>query len=351
MEREKLISQVKGNCDIADARSWGYFSICGLLLRLRELYRSEHSIEPWEGIALEEMSAWIASKEKIWERLAREDLRPLVIDGMRYDPFQVDEVNAALNSHGLVYGAGYGIFNKPTFFLALLSSKRDLLDYRIYYSGKELCRDISAPVAMLQGRCIFMRLEQLTSLLWGKFQELQGKRFGGALREAYSSFGIGGTEFPSEELQRRLSSLSSEISELLILHEVGEAFEGGQDDAWLSILNREWDRWTEFHLRGIKDVLADTSERGPLKYVIDHEERSLFFFYVAMMDGIRKELFPEMLDAFQHFSEHRDWSVVETARIEGYRRADKLRNDILSLDRRDGEVIKSHLERVKKSGW
>jgi len=351
VDRAALIGQVRGNCNIADARSWGYYSVCGLLLRLRDLYRFEHSLNPWDGVPMEAMSTWIASKEKTWEQLAASDLQPLDVCGTTYDPFQVDELNSVLHAHGLVYGAGYGLFNKPTFFLAVLNDKRDLLDYQVYHAGKELCRDLAAPIAMLQGRCIFMRLEQLTTFLWGKLQELQGKRFGGALKMAFSLCGIEGAAWPSEELQRKLNGLSTEIRDLIILHEVGEAFEDGQGYEWLSLLNQEWDRWTEFHLRGIKDLLADTSEFGPLKAIIHRRERSLLSFYVAFMDGIRKELFPEMLTAFQLFSEQEDWSIIEEARIRGYRKADRLRSDILSLYSRDKETMKRHLEAAKEGAW
>jgi hypothetical protein len=351
MNKEELIRQVKTNCDTADAQSWGYYSICGLLMRLRELYRSEHSLMPWDKIPKEPMAEWIVSKEMAWERLAGKCMRPLNIDGNQYDPFQVDEVNMVLNRHGLIYGVGYGLFSKPTFFLALLERKREFQDYRIFYSGKELCRDLSAPTAMLQGRCIFVRLERLTSLLWEKFEELKGRKFGGLLKDAFSLYGIEGTENPSEELHRKIAAVSSDVTEVIVLHEIGEAFEDEQSDEWLSIISRDEDKWTELYLRGIKDILADTSDMGPLKFIVDHEQRSLLNFYIVLMDGVRRELFPEMLNAFQQFSEHGDWSAIEEARIRGYQKAYKLRSDILSLLDKNSAVLKKHLEAVKQGGW
>jgi len=35
MDIKKLIDQIKFNCNLSDARFWGYYSICGLLLRMR----------------------------------------------------------------------------------------------------------------------------------------------------------------------------------------------------------------------------------------------------------------------------------------------------------------------------
>jgi len=335
---EKLKEQVKLNCVISDARFWGYYSICGLLMRLRELYRSEKNLMPWDGTPKEGISEWIAATEAQWKSLEHEHFRPIEIGGDSYGPFDVDGLNALLNREGFVYGGGYGRFNKPTFFLAALEKKRELYDYSVYYSGKELCRDLSTSAAMLQGRCIFMRTEALKTLLWDKFRELQGRRFGGLLKEAFSSCGIQGSE-PLEEIDERIGTLSSEVSELLVLHETGEAFEDDNSEEWLQILNENTDRAAEFYVRGVKDLLADTSDKGPLKYIVGERKKALLNFHMAFLDGIRKELFPEIVDAFQRFSDSGDWSLLEEARRAGYRRAEELRAHILGLWKR-GEAEK-----------
>lgn len=338
MDIKKLIEQVKLNCNISDAGFWGYYSICGMLMRLRELYRNEHSLMPWEPVLNEDISEWISARECMWGELEDEDLHPLEFEGEIYDPFEVEGLNAGLGRHGLVYGAGYGRFNKPTFFLSRLESIREVSNCRVYYTGRELCRDLSTSVAMLQGRSVFIRLEPLRSLLWDKFRELQGRRFGGALKEAFSLYGIEAKEEPSEEFHEKIETLSSGISEMLLLHELGEAFESERPDEWLGILSHNSDRWTEFYLRGIKDLLADTSEKGPIKFMVERRERSLLGFYIVLLDGIRKELFPEIMNAFQHFVESNDWSVIEEARKTGYKRADKLMKDLLRVWRERGEI-------------
>jgi hypothetical protein len=338
MDMENLKEQVKLNCTISDARFWGYYSICGLLMRLRELYRSEKNLMPWDKTPREEISEWIAAREARWKSLEHEKFHPLEIGDAVYDPFDVDGLNTLLNREGLVYGGGYGRFNKPTFFLATLERKRDFYDYLVYYSGEEFCRDLSTSAAMLQGRCIFMRLEAVKTLLWEKFQELQGRRFGGLLKEAFSSYGIGGEE-SSEEVNDRIDALSSVVSELFVLHETGEAFEDEHSDEWLEILNANTDRAAEFYLRGVKDLLADTSEKGPLEYIIEEREKTLLNFHMAFLDGIRKEIFPEIMNAFQKFADSGDWSLLEDARRIGYRRAEELRAHILRLWKR-GEAGK-----------
>jgi len=42
-----LIEEVRLNCDIASAGQAGHFSLCGLLMRLRQLYKWEHGLAPW----------------------------------------------------------------------------------------------------------------------------------------------------------------------------------------------------------------------------------------------------------------------------------------------------------------
>ena len=96
MDLERLIEQVKLNCNISDAKFWGYYSICGLLMRFRELYRHEESAAPWKGIPQELISEWIASREAQWKDLEDKELLPLEIDGKIYDPFEVDGVNRIL---------------------------------------------------------------------------------------------------------------------------------------------------------------------------------------------------------------------------------------------------------------
>jgi len=349
MDIERLVEQVKLNCNISDAGFWGYYSICGMLMRLRELYRSEHSLMPWDPVPKDDISEWIASREALWSELEDEELRTLEVEGEKYDPFEVEKLNAALDGHGLVYGGGYGRFNKPTFFLSRLESKREIHNCRVYYTGRELCRDLSTSVAMLQDRSIFIRLEPLRSLLWDKFRELQGRRFGGALKEAFSLYGIDKTE-GAEEIHEKIETLSSEISEILLLHELGEAFENERSDDWLDVLSHTSDRWSEFYIRGIKDLLADTSEMGPIKSIVERRQRALLCFYIVLLDGIRKELFPEMMNAFQHFAESNDWSVIEEARRTGYKRAVELMKALLGAWKESGEpgavraVIKDYLE-------
>jgi hypothetical protein len=147
-------------------------------MRYRELFRNEHSLMPWDSLDNDEISLWISAREMLWRELESLELQRLVINDRSYDPFDVNSLNAQLRDAGLVYGSGYGMFNKPTFFISRLDAVRELYDYRIHYAGRELCRDIASTPAMLQGRCIYVRREILSTLIWESFQDLKTNQFG-----------------------------------------------------------------------------------------------------------------------------------------------------------------------------
>jgi hypothetical protein len=77
----------------------------------------------------------------------------------------------------------------------------------------------------------------------------------------------------------------------------------------------------EFFVRAVKDILADTNEYGKLRYIIRKQKTSSLGLYAAFLDGLRKELFPDLVTAFREFKETRNWERVEEARLSGYRSA------------------------------
>lgn len=346
---EHFIEQVKLNCTISDARSWGYFSICGLLMRLRELYLNEHSLPPWETVPMEEVTSWIQERERVWRDLESEELHELVVEGVSYDPFDVNGLNTLLKASGHVYGSGYGVMGKPTFFVARLAQAREIYDYCVYYAGVERCRDLAAYPAMLQGRCIYVRLDVLRTMLWDKFQTLKSGRYRGATEEVFRRFGIGKSDTVSGDFTERIERMSGSISDLFVLHEVGEAFEDDHWEEWGGVLLGGFDKSTELYLRGIKDLLADTSEMGPLRTLIREEDACLLTAYAAFLEGIRKEIFPGFMEAFRRFTQSGDWSVIEKTRVDAYEKAKRLRAELVGLwkdgqDAKIGAFLKQSLK-------
>ena len=56
--------------------------------------------------------------------------------------------------------------------------------------------------------------------------------------------------------------------------------------------------------------------------------------YAAFLDGLRKELFPELKEAFQAFMETDNWQVIEEAISRGHNRAKDYAEVMCSLFRK-----------------
>jgi hypothetical protein len=77
----------------------------------------------------------------------------------------------------------------------------------------------------------------------------------------------------------------------------------------------------ELLTRTVKDLLADTGEHGTLHYIIRKRKTASLAFYVAFLEGLTKELFPEIIDAFREFTRTRHWDPVIKATAEGFNTA------------------------------
>lgn len=345
---ETITSQVKRNCNISDAKYWGSYSLCGLLLRLRELYRAEKGIKPWENIQQKEIGEWISERENLWRELEHKNFEDIAVNGNVYGPFEVEKINAELEEEGLIYGAGLGVHMKPSFFLADIISKETVDGFTVYLAGNEYARDLSDYPAMLQDRSIFVRVDTTKLLLWTRFEEMRCKKFKGALAFAFSKYGIVPEEEPSEDVDRRIYQVARSEAETFIHHELGEAFEGEKiGDEWKTFLTSLPDGRAELFARAVKDVMSDTSENGMLKYIIEKRKEGSLGFYIVFLGGYRRLLFPEILEAFQRFAETGDWGFVDNARKAGYRKAEDYAETLLSLykkNRSEKEWVSKYIE-------
>lgn len=348
---ETLTSDIKFNCDVSDAKYWGFYSVCGLLMRYRDLYRSERGLKPWSEINRAEIAAWIEKKETRWPDLEQQEFRCLTVGDKRFLPFDVAEINRALNGQGLVYGAGYGMYMKPSFFLAELRSIREISGLTVYTSGKELVRDLFTSPGMLQEQTIFLRLEPLTVLLLYKHSELNSLH-SSALEDAFSRYGFPQRQLLDSTFEQRMESAAEHYSEVLLAHELAEAAE--EVPEWKEILSlAEGDRQAEHFLRAVKDLLADTSEQGPYKKIITTRDRGALGLTIALTEGYRKVLFPEIREAYAALCRDPDWIVVERARKVGYERFRSQRDDIVRKYRLGGSrenTVGAIKDLLKRSG-
>src|SRR4030042_4943356 len=94
---ETVVNQVVHNCNISDARYAGYYSVCGLALRLRDLYKWEKGLAPWVEDEPSKVLEWIGEREDLWENLTNENFKKIIIKGLSYDAFDTREINREIS--------------------------------------------------------------------------------------------------------------------------------------------------------------------------------------------------------------------------------------------------------------
>lgn len=310
-ELDELIRQVRRNCDISDARHGGVFSVCGLALRLRDLYKWEKGLAPWEEGDPGDVLDWIGAREDYWETLAEAEYGLLALDTRRLDPFDTESVNALLSPHGCYYGAGYARGLKPTFFLARIESRRELEGCSVYVLGREIARDLLTLPALSQGRTILLRRESAYRFLWDQIAYIapSARR---ALHAALDACGL--SDHRPAALRRDLRRLLEVQESIHLLHELGEIHETDfRRDLWQEIIAAFPLTRVELLARHVKDLLADTSAFGPLRHICRTRDTAGLALYVALSDRIAKALFPELPAGLEELLRSGDWAAVAHA--------------------------------------
>ncbi len=344
MEIEEIAEQVRQNCEISNAESWGGYSICGLLLRLRGLHKWEIKAQPWEKIDTTLLMSWIGEKEKKWKRLSDAEFKKIEINGEEYPPFAVEEINRALPK-GFVYGAGFAMAMRASFFLAYLEKLRKEGRYRIYILGNELARDLVAMPAMAQGNSILARREPTRYFIWEKIEEA-GITGSETLRHALEDYGLEEGKINPESVERVIE----EELESYIYHELGEASdEILPDEVWYELVSSFPHSKIELFVRSVKDTLGDARKNGMLSHIIANKKKGSLGFYVELLTGFRRLFFPEITAAYSELRKTGDWRGVEEARAAGYERSKRCAAKLVEIYRagkeRDSDWTEGEIER------
>lgn len=308
---DRLIRQVRRNCDISDARHAGMFSICGLALRLRDLFKWEKGLAPWEEGEPAEVLEWIGVREARWETLAGSDFTNLPLTGTRFDPFDTAGLNRVLEPQGLYYGAGYARGLKPTFFLAVIDSRRQIGGGTIYGLGRELARDLLTLPAMSQGSAILMRDEAARLFLWDQiaYASPSGRK---ALAAALDACGL--SDHRPGALKHHLGRLLEVQRTIHLHHELGEVHDSAFDRRlWQEMIAAFPATRVEFLVRHLKDFLADTSPSGTLPYICRMRDKAALAFYVVFSDSMSKALWLPVFESFDDCLRTGAWESVENA--------------------------------------
>jgi len=329
LNTDEITRQVLHNCDISDANNAGLYSICGLALRLRDLYKWEQGLPPWEERDSVEVLEWIEAKEDQWDRCIDHEFADISIAGKTFDPFDTRGINAVLEPHNFFYGAGFARSLKPTFFLATIEEKSKLNGTTVYTLGRELARDLLTIPALSQDDFVVLRQDSARLYLWDSIFYIK-KSSRPALRYALESCGI--KDHQPEALRSRLAGILAAQKETYIYHEIGEI----QDTVferklWREIIAAFPYSPVEYLARAVKDLLADTNPYGTLQHIVRQRQRAALAFYVAFLDGLPKEFFPQLPAAFQQFIQTKDWNRIDQAVSSGYRTASEHAGVIMDL--------------------
>jgi hypothetical protein len=293
---KSLAETVQHNCNVSDARHGADYSLCVYLMKMREYYRWEKQLPYGAVLEREQVGDWLAARERLWEDLEGAELKPLPIGGRTFDPFDTETINEQLAQEGLVYSAGLGARAKPHFFLGDLECTQRSGDYAVFVSAEEHARDLTAPPAMTLGHSIFLRRESLRRMLWEKLESWRWSRPDNALGRAFACY-----DFESD-LEEALDAMTDHEIRAVLLHEQGEYAAGER-------LGPDWNRMVldlahtpaELVARAVRDHLADCLVTLPALAQVD--EPASLHFYVGNLSAMRKEVFPSLLDAYQHWWE------------------------------------------------
>ncbi len=333
-----LISAVQRNCDISDAKYAGDLTLCTFLLKMRELYRWEHDIPLSAHIPRSEVGDWINARSAMWEQIETDPYTPLPLPLGEVDPFEVSRANAELIPQGLVYSGGYGRQCKPHFFLGQLMRTETRHGHRVHVSGCEYARDLDAPPGMMLDGTVFVRTEALKHWLWERYEEW---RFNPKRNEAMAR---AVAHYPFERSPEvALAAMTASETEAVILHELGEArAEADLGEAWSALLLSVMRGRAEIIARAVRDLYADCLSTLP--GLIERDEPATLHFFFANFVGMRRKLYPELMEAYRRWSDTGDLAVLRQVAREGLDRWGHTAHELIALHQARGEAVGDEIE-------
>jgi len=307
---QSLREAVQHNCDIADARHALDYSLCTYLLKMREYYRWSDELGYDVDLSATDVAGWVDAQEQRWAKLEGAPFAPITVEQTDFDVFDNEGINKVLNAQGVAYSAGLGKFLRPLFFLGELLATEELEGYRILICEQEYARGLTAPPAMANGRLIVIRRDALRRVLWEIIEDWRWKKPEDALARAIRFYDF------DTDVNNALERMTDHEMEALILHEIGEVVAGEiLGSRWHTMMTTLSRPTAEIMVRGVRDHLADCLSALPA--LLNSADTPSLHFYFANLTAMRKELFPTLVDAYQHWVESQDLSRLKRVVREG----------------------------------
>ena len=350
MDIQQLINDVQFNCHISDARHAGNYTLCVYLLKMREFYRWEQQHAYSDQLSKEAIGQWLTRREQLWDEVEDDDYRHIHIAEQSFDPFESDVINQALNqttnqtitqspvdsASRLIYSGGYGVKDKPHFFIAELKDKTEVNDYTIYISGKEFARDLTSPPAMSHNKTIYIRRESFQRMIWERTDEWRWNKPENAMARAIRCYDF------DNNLEHALSSMTDNELNAAVLHEIGEIQAGENLEGWHEMMSDITFTKAEIMARAVRDHYADTLHTLPT--LIENNNTASIHFYFANLTNMRKHIFPSLVDAYNRWCDEKNIAVIEKTVARALDHWADVATQMLALHQQDAEQCGVRIE-------
>ena len=336
MDIPQLINSVQHNCHISDARYAGNYTLCIYLLKMREFYRWEHKHSFSEKLSTDDIGNWLSEREALWDEIENEEYQLLQVPPAKHDPFDTQAINQDLIPRNLVYSGGYGVKNKPHFFLAELENKKIINNYTIYISGKEYARDLTSPPAMSHNKTIFIRRESFKRMIWERTDEWRWNKPENAMAKAIRCYDF------ENDLEDALSKMTDNELDAAVLHEIGEIQAGEKLIDWHQMMSDISFTQAEIMARAVRDHYADTLHTLPT--LIKNNNQASIHFYFANLTNMRKHIFPSLLDAYNRWCEDKDIKSIEQTVNASLDHWQNIAGQMLALHQQDAQQCSVRIE-------
>lgn len=341
MDINKLINDVQLNCHISDARHAGNYTLCVYLLKMREFYRWEHQYSFSEKLHTDDIGHWLSGREALWDEIESDDYQQIKTGQAEHDPFNSQAINRQLEKEALVYSGGYGIKNKPHFFLAQLESKKQVNNFTIYISGKEYARDLTSPPAMSHNKTIFIRRESFKRLIWERTDEWRWNKPENAMARAIRCYDF------DNDLEGALTQMTKNELDAAILHEIGEIQAGENLAGWHRMMADISFTQAEIMARAVRDHYADTLHTLPT--LIRNNNQASIHFYFANLTNMRKHIFPSIIDAYNNWCDTNNINAIEKIVDSTVDHWHEVAQQMLALHQKDAKHCSVTIEALVKA--
>ena len=342
MDIQQLARDVQLNCHISDAQHAGNYTLCIYLLKMREFYRWERQHSFSDTLSPDKIGSWLSQRESLWEQIENKDYQPIQIDREAHDPFDSQAINQEITDEKLVYSGGYGIKEKPHFFLAELESRQKINNYFIYISGKEYARDLTSPPAMSHNKNIYVRRESFKRLLWERTDEWRWNKPENAMARAIRCYDF------DDNLEAALSEMTDNELNAAVLHEIGEIQAGENLEGWQQMMSDISFTQAEIMARAVRDHYADALKTLPA--LIENNNQASIHFYFANLTHMRKHIFPSLMKAYESWCATKDNNITPIAQAvaNAHDHWQQLAHQMLALHQQDTELCSVKIEALIK---